>query len=219
MTIGKLPFKRKKSSTKSSRDTGRNGNGCNGNSHWTPSKETERFFGGKRGYHTWKSQLVADKNTREIICVFCGKGRGHDFSLFKKSRIRFHPLTTSREDSVYQGIAAYHSNSYTPKKKPKNRKLTELEKGYNKALAKERIIIEPINRVCGKKCIGGVRSQESVAGRFRLCCPCFLYQFVYYEKNNARFLNVPILFSQHEHRILTGQKPYFKRVLPLFSRP
>jgi hypothetical protein len=55
-------------------------------------------------------------------------------------------LTTSREDSGYQGIAAYHSNSYTPKKKPENRKLTELEKGYNKALYKERIIIEPINR-------------------------------------------------------------------------
>jgi hypothetical protein len=32
-------------------------------------------------------------------------------------------------------------------------------------------------------------------------------------------LKVPILFSQHEHRILTGQKPYFKRVLPLFSKP
>ena len=43
-------------------------------------------------------------------------------------------------------LAAYHSNSYTPKKKSKNRKLTELEKEYNKALAKERIIIEHINR-------------------------------------------------------------------------
>jgi hypothetical protein len=31
-------------------------------------------------------------------------------------------------------------------------------------------------------------------------------------------LRVPIRFSQHEHRILTGQKPYFKRVLPLFSK-
>ena len=73
-----------------------------------------------------KSQLVAAQNTEEIICVFCGKGRGHDFSLFKKSRVLFHPLTTSREDSGDQGIAAYHSNSYTPKKKPKNRKLTDL---------------------------------------------------------------------------------------------
>ena len=44
-TIGKLPFIRKKSSTKSSRDTGRNVNGCNGNSQGTPPKETERFFG------------------------------------------------------------------------------------------------------------------------------------------------------------------------------
>jgi hypothetical protein len=42
---------------------------------------------------------------------------------------------------------------------------------------------------------------------------------MYYKKDNARFLKVPILFSQHEHRTLTGQKLYFKRVLPLFSRP
>ncbi len=38
-------------------------------------------------------------------------------------------------------------------------------------------------------------------------------------RDNARFLKVPILFSQHEHRTLTGQKLYFKRVLPLFSKP
>ncbi|BAG01841.1 unknown protein [Microcystis aeruginosa NIES-843] len=49
--------------------------------------------------------------------------------------------------------------------------------------------------------------------------PSFLYQLVYYKKDNARFLRVLIRFSQHEHRILTGQKPYFKRVLPLFSKP
>ncbi len=29
---------------------------------------------------------------------------------------------------------------------------------------------------------------------------------------------VPIRFSQHEHRILTGQKPYFKRVLPFHKK-
>ncbi|BAG01279.1 unknown protein [Microcystis aeruginosa NIES-843] len=75
-----------------------------------------------------------------------------------------------------------------------------------------------------KKFVGGVRSRssgvsESGVGSFRLCCPLFLYQLMYYKKDNARFLMVPIRFSQHEHRILTGQKPYFKRVLPLFSKP
>jgi hypothetical protein len=42
---GNFRLKEKKSSTKSSRDTGRNVNGCNGNSQGTPPKETERFFG------------------------------------------------------------------------------------------------------------------------------------------------------------------------------
>ena len=36
-----------------------------------------------------------------------------------------------------------------------------------------------ITRVCGKKFVGGVRSQEPVVGRLRLCCPLFLYQFMY----------------------------------------
>ncbi|TRU50249.1 MAG: hypothetical protein EWV91_06340 [Microcystis aeruginosa Ma_QC_Ca_00000000_S207] len=39
----------------------------------------------------------------------------------------------------------------------------------------------------------GVRSQESGVRSFRLCCPCFLYQLMYYKKDNARFLKVPIL--------------------------
>ena len=69
-----------------------------------PKKKQKDFLGGKRGYHTLKSQLVADQNTEEIICVFCGKGRGHDFSLFKKSRVRFHLylfISLSREHPIY----------------------------------------------------------------------------------------------------------------------
>nr|CAO88610.1 unnamed protein product [Microcystis aeruginosa PCC 7806] len=34
-----------------------------------PQKKQKDFLGGKRGYHTLKSQLVADQNTEEIICV------------------------------------------------------------------------------------------------------------------------------------------------------
>ncbi len=72
-----------------------------------------------------------------------------------------------------------------------------------------------------KKFVGGVRSRSSVAGRrsFQALLPSLFVPFLYYKKDNARFLKVPIRFSQHEHRILTGQKPYFKRVLPLFSKP
>jgi len=62
------------------------------------------------------------------------------------SNVHFHPSTDSLQDSGYQGIKDYRFNSSTPKKKPKNANLSLLEKDYNRALAQERIVIEPINR-------------------------------------------------------------------------
>jgi hypothetical protein len=46
-----------------------------------------------------------------------------------------------------------------------------------------------------EKVFPGGRSQESGVRSFGLCCHCFLYQAMYYKKDNARFLKVPILFS------------------------
>ena len=43
-------------------------------------------------------------------------------------------------------MAAYHSNSYVPLKKPQQGELTPLEREYNHALSQERIGIEHINR-------------------------------------------------------------------------
>lgn len=111
-----------------------------------PKRKQQEFYSGKKKRHTLKSQLIINQETGEIICTFFGKGRCHDFALFKASGVHFHPETQSLQDSGYQGINQYHSNSYTPKKKPKNRELSTLEKDYNRVLAKERIGIEHINR-------------------------------------------------------------------------
>jgi hypothetical protein len=43
-------------------------------------------------------------------------------------------------------VIVMDDNSYTPRKKPKTRELSPLEKEYNRDLAKERIGIEPVNR-------------------------------------------------------------------------
>lgn len=111
-----------------------------------PKRKQKEFYSGKKKRHTLKSQLIINQETGEIICTFFGKGRCHDFALFKASGVHFHPETQSLQDSGYQGINQFHSNSYTPKKKPKTRELSTLEKDYNRALAKERISIEHINR-------------------------------------------------------------------------
>lgn len=111
-----------------------------------PKKKQKQFFSGKKKYHTLKCQLIINQENGQVICTFFGQGRRHDFALFKAILIHFHPETISIQDSGYQGIKLYHSNSYTPKKKPKNGKLSELEKDYNRVLAKQRILIEHVNR-------------------------------------------------------------------------
>lgn len=111
-----------------------------------PKRQQKRFYSGKKKRHTLKSQLVIEQKTGLIICTFFGRGQQHDFSLFKNSKVRFHPSTDSLQDSGYQGINQYHQNSYTPKKKPQKRELSSLEKDYNRELAKQRIGIEHVNR-------------------------------------------------------------------------
>nr|WP_281250379.1 hypothetical protein [Planktothrix tepida] len=61
-------------------------------------------------------QLVIDQKTKQIICTNFGQGHCHDFSLFKKSKIHFHPQTDSLQDSGYQGIKDYHAQQLCPQK-------------------------------------------------------------------------------------------------------
>ncbi len=81
-----------------------------------PKRKQQEFYSGNKKGHTLKSQLIINQEMGEIICTFLGKGRCDDFSLFKASGIHFHPKKQGLNDSGYQGIDEFHSNSYTPKK-------------------------------------------------------------------------------------------------------
>ena len=50
------------------------------------------------------------------------------------------------QDKGYQGIQQLHANSRLPYKKPKGGKLTPEEKAHNRDLARQRVIIEHVNR-------------------------------------------------------------------------
>lgn len=124
-----------------------------------PKKGQKYYYSGKKKQHTLKCQVLADRDTAEIICLAFGKGRRHDFHVFKVSGVHIHPQTESLQDSGYQGIEPYHSNSYVPIKKPKDAELTLLEKEYNRTLSQERISIEHINR--------SLKIFKILAGRYR----------------------------------------------------
>ena len=74
-------------------------------------------------------------------------GSVHDFTLCKTSLLILATCLTILilADSGYQGIREYHEGSMIPVKKGKNRGLSELEKAFNRELARRRIGIENIN--------------------------------------------------------------------------
>jgi hypothetical protein len=89
---------------------------------------------------------VAEKKTRKIICTAFGKGRRHDFKLFKDSKTYFHPSTKCSVDTGYQGIAKLHSNVEIPKKRSKKNPLTPQDKARNKSISSQRVLVENIIR-------------------------------------------------------------------------
>lgn len=111
-----------------------------------PKRRQRQYYSGKKKRHTLKCQLLIEQATGRIICTFFGKGRRHDFKLFQASGVRFHPQTESLQDKGYQGLQRMHANCRLPIKKPRGGKLSADDKAYNRELARERVVIEHINR-------------------------------------------------------------------------
>ena len=82
----------------------------------------------------------------KIICVTAGKGRMHDFRLFKESRTRLHPEVKLKADCAYQGIGKMHQKSEVPHKRSKKRPLTPEQKAYNRSVCSERVLVEHVLR-------------------------------------------------------------------------
>ncbi|MDP1595029.1 MAG: transposase family protein [Gallionella sp.] len=113
-----------------------------------PVKGQKAYYSGKKKRHTIKAQLVICALTLTILSVVLGKGQQHDFSVFKDSRLLLHPDARLLADSGYQGMHQHHQNSTLPIKKKKGQPLSTEDKAHNKALSKQRVFIEHVNRRC-----------------------------------------------------------------------
>ncbi len=88
---------------------------------------------------------MVDQDTGEIICTAHGKGREHDFRIFKNSKVRLREDIKLLGDKGYQGIQKLHGLSQTPKKKPRGNYLTVPDKKSNRELARNRVVGEHIH--------------------------------------------------------------------------
>jgi hypothetical protein len=85
--------------------------------------------------------MVVDTTSRKIVCTAFGKGRKHDFHLFKDSMKKDSKCFV---DSGYQGIQQLHANSEHPKKRSKKQPLTKEDKQRNRQMSSIRITVENI---------------------------------------------------------------------------
>lgn len=81
-----------------------------------------------------------------ILCTAYGKGKTHDFNMWKKSRVFINGKIECLADKGYQGIQKLHSNSRIPYKRKAKQKLPKEQKKFNKQLSKERVLVENIHR-------------------------------------------------------------------------
>ncbi len=95
-----------------------------------------------------KAQLLISLESKMIYGIASGKGKTHDFKMFKDSKVHIPSDIEILCDSGYQGIKDIHANSRTPIKKPKGKQLTRKEKLYNHLISKKRIVVENIIRRC-----------------------------------------------------------------------
>ena len=106
-----------------------------------------------------KTQVVVDKKTHQVICVFFSNGKRHDFRTFKESRTHVNPDTTIETDTGCMGITKIHSKSVLPIKKRKKLKLTKEQKRHNRRISSE--------RVTNEHAIGFIKRFRIAAERYR----------------------------------------------------
>lgn len=90
--------------------------------------------------------MVVNQANGQIICTAFGKGKVHDFRLFKLHRIPLLPNQLCLGDKGDQGIAKLHPSSCTPTLKPRQAKLDKFERQHNRLLARLRVVAEHVNR-------------------------------------------------------------------------
>ena len=87
------------------------------------------------------------------------EGKKHDKAICDEEDYRFPPKSKLWKDTGFQGYEPEGVTTLQPKKKPRNKELTEAEKQRNREISSERVEIEHQ--------IGGIKRCKIVVDKFR----------------------------------------------------
>jgi len=106
----------------------------------TDAKQRE-YYSGKKKRHTVKTEYIVSRNGRIVSASPSHPGSHHDLAI-RRDEPKLSNKARLYADSAYQGYDTEHRNLEFPYKKPKNGKLTDEEKEYNRGLSGFRVRVE-----------------------------------------------------------------------------
>jgi hypothetical protein len=106
----------------------------------TDVKQREHYSG-KKKRHTVKIEYIVTRKGRIVSASPSHPGSRHDLAI-RRGGAKLPKKARLYADSAYQGYEKEHRNLEFPYKKPKNGKLTDEEKEYNRGLSGFRVRVE-----------------------------------------------------------------------------
>ena len=102
-------------------------------------QEQKKHYSFKKQQHTFKNQFIVLPLGADLVDVSLGhRGPSSDINLWREQQDIFHPEQQFAGDKGYVGSKQIK----TPRKKPKNRELTQEQKEENKQFSSKRIYVE-----------------------------------------------------------------------------
>ena len=111
----------------------------------TEEETQKQYYSGKKKEHSVKNLVIVNEESRRIAYLSAtGEGKKHDKKLADESEITLPKGTTLIKDKGFEGYEVEGASNYQPKKKPKGRELTALERSMNSAISSVRIVVEHV---------------------------------------------------------------------------
>lgn len=79
-----------------------------------------------------------------MLCTYFGKGRQHDFRLWKQSQLVLPQQVTLWADTGYQGMHKLHAKTGLPHNRKRGQPLSTQKKRENQEKAKKRMRVEQV---------------------------------------------------------------------------
>lgn len=124
------------------------------------SDKQKSIYSGKKKRHTRKNIILTNPETTEVL--FLGEtqdGTMHDKKAADEEKLKTDIPVKLGVDLGFEGLEIQNIHIVLPRKKPKGKELTELEKGQNTAFSRRRVKVE--------HAISGIKRNRSVQDIYR----------------------------------------------------